>query len=215
MAEQSTASRPKAYLKARHKRVREAMEHLQLDALLLTHTPDLGYLTDFTGDDSVGLIGKKSFHLVTDFRYTEQAEIEAPWLTVHMREGKMSDALAEAIAEAGVKRIGFEANFTTFGQAETLRAALKEKSPKAELVPLEGSDQCCGSAGIYNLLEPEVAGAVLAPKLRAIAATGAAVVATGNPGCLMQIGGGLVQSGAAAVTRHPVELLDAGYARDH
>jgi glycolate oxidase iron-sulfur subunit len=81
-----------------------------------------------------------------------------------------------------------------------------------ELVPLAGSDQCCGSAGIYNLVEPGVAAAVLRPKLTAIAASGAAVVATGNPGCLMQIGAGLLRNGSRAVVRHPVELLAAAYA---
>jgi glycolate oxidase iron-sulfur subunit len=75
------------------------------------------------------------------------------------------------------------------------------------LVPLAGSDQCCGSAGIFNLIEPDVAGAVLAPKLAAIAASGAEIVATGNPGCLMQIGGGLLRAGSDARARHPVELL--------
>lgn len=78
--------------------------------------------------------------------------------------------------------------------------------------PLAGSDQCCGSAGIYNLVQPEVAERVLDPKLAAIAESGAEVVATANPGCLMQIGGGLVLSGSTTVARHPVELLDAAYA---
>jgi glycolate oxidase iron-sulfur subunit len=78
------------------------------------------------------------------------------------------------------------------------------------LRPLEGSDQCCGSAGIYNLVQPEVASRVLTPKLDNIAASGAAIVATGNPGCLMQIGAGL--HGSATAARHPVELLDAAYA---
>lgn len=80
------------------------------------------------------------------------------------------------------------------------------------LQPLEGSDLCCGSAGIYNLVQPEVASAVLAPKLEHIAASGAAIVATGNPGCLMQIGGGLLLAAAPQQARHPVELLDAAYA---
>jgi glycolate oxidase iron-sulfur subunit len=82
----------------------------------------------------------------------------------------------------------------------------------ARLVPLEDADQCCGAAGIYNLIEPDTSDAVLAPKLRHAAAAGARVVATGNPGCLMQIGAGLLRSGAAARTAHPVELLDAAYA---
>jgi glycolate oxidase iron-sulfur subunit len=81
-----------------------------------------------------------------------------------------------------------------------------------ELVPLVDSDQCCGSAGIYNLVEPDTSDAVLAPKLAHIASTGASLVATGNPGCLMQLGAGLRRSGSAARVVHPVELLDAAYA---
>ncbi len=79
------------------------------------------------------------------------------------------------------------------------------------LIPLTDSDQCCGSAGIYNLIEPELSDQVLAPKLAHIAASGAAIVATGNPGCLMQIGAGLMRSGSAAIARHPVELLAEAY----
>lgn len=81
-----------------------------------------------------------------------------------------------------------------------------------ELVPLEGSDQCCGSAGIYNVAQPAVADLVFAPKLDAVRASGATVVSSANPGCLMQIGGGLLRAGMPIVARHPVELLDAAYA---
>ena len=83
--------------------------------------------------------------------------------------------------------------------------------PGLDLVPLEDADQCCGSAGIYNLLEPEVSEAVLAPKLARIAESGATVVATGNPGCHMQLGAGLLLSGSEARVHHPVELLAASY----
>jgi glycolate oxidase iron-sulfur subunit len=79
---------------------------------------------------------------------------------------------------------------------------------------LTDSDQCCGSAGIFNLVQPAVAERVLAPKLARIGECGAAVVATANPGCLMQIGGGLFLEGSPVVARHPVELLDAAYAQD-
>ena len=84
--------------------------------------------------------------------------------------------------------------------------------PGLRLVPLVDSDQCCGAAGIYNLVEPAVSNAVLEPKLAHIANTGARFVATGNPGCLMQIGAGLRRAGSAASTVHPVDLLDASYA---
>jgi glycolate oxidase iron-sulfur subunit len=81
--------------------------------------------------------------------------------------------------------------------------------PNVELVPLADSDQCCGSAGIYNLVEPDTSDAVLAPKLRCIAEARVDIVATGNPGCLMQIGAGLLRSGSHARAVHPVDLLDA------
>src|SRR5450432_4096338 len=109
-------TRAKAYLKVRHKAVRDAMKELKLDGMLLTHPPDLSYLTNFTGDDSVGLITGKNIHIVTDFRYEEQAQLEAGWVELAVRDGKMADKLAETLVKAGVKRIGFEANFTSFGQ---------------------------------------------------------------------------------------------------
>jgi glycolate oxidase iron-sulfur subunit len=86
--------------------------------------------------------------------------------------------------------------------------------PGLELVPLTDADQCCGAAGIYNLIEPETSDAVLSPKVRHIAATRAGFVATGNPGCLMQIGAGLRRARVAAFAVHPVDLLDEAYARD-
>lgn len=84
--------------------------------------------------------------------------------------------------------------------------------PQLELIPLRDSEHCCGSAGIYNLIEPDTSDAVLVPKLECIAETGAPYVATGNPGCLMQIGAGLLRSGSRARAIHPVDLLDASYA---
>jgi len=86
--------------------------------------------------------------------------------------------------------------------------------PGLNLIPLEDADQCCGSAGIYNLVEPDVSDAVLAPKLARIAESHAEVVASGNPGCLMQIGAGLLLSGSDVKAVHPVELLAASYGRD-
>jgi Xaa-Pro aminopeptidase len=132
-------SRAKAYLKVRHKAARDAMKELNLDGLLLTHTPDLAYLTNFTGDDSVGLITAKEFYLVTDFRYQEQAALEAGWLSVVIREAKMAPAIVEALSQAKVKRIGFEANYASVGQMHAITESLAEKKldKSVELVPLE------------------------------------------------------------------------------
>jgi len=83
--------------------------------------------------------------------------------------------------------------------------------PVLRIVPLSDAAQCCGSAGLYTLLEPAMSRAVLAPKLASLRAAAPHVVATGNPGCLMQIGAGLAASGLSAGVRHPVELLDESY----
>lgn len=84
--------------------------------------------------------------------------------------------------------------------------------PGLELIPLHESDQCCGAAGIYNLIEPTTSNLVLERKLGHIAETRARYVATGNPGCLMQIGAGLIREGSETRSIHPVDLLDASYA---
>lgn len=84
--------------------------------------------------------------------------------------------------------------------------------PGLELVPLYESEMCCGSAGIYNLVEPEVSDAVLDRKLANVAKSAPEIVATGNPGCLMQIGAGLIRDRSATSAVHPVELLDRSYA---
>jgi glycolate oxidase iron-sulfur subunit len=85
--------------------------------------------------------------------------------------------------------------------------------PGLKLRLLPGSDRCCGSAGIYSVLRPAMARAVLTTKIEAIAAAEPRprVVATGNPGCLMQIGAGLSAAGLDIAVAHPVELLDQSY----
>ena len=83
--------------------------------------------------------------------------------------------------------------------------------PLLELVSVPGAAECCGSAGLFTLLEPEMSRTVLTTKLDRLREAAPQVVATGNPGCLMQIGAGLAAAGIAARARHPVELLDDAY----
>ena len=83
--------------------------------------------------------------------------------------------------------------------------------PLLELVQVPGATECCGSAGLFTLVEPEMSRAVLAPKLARLRAAAPQVVATGNPGCLMQLGAGLAAAGLRTPVRHPVELLDDAY----
>jgi len=85
---------------------------------------------------------------------------------------------------------------------------LLARIPGLELVPLADADRCCGSAGIYNLLHPDVAASILEPKLERLVDSGADVLAAANPGCLMQIAAGARARGLDVETAHPVELLD-------
>jgi len=85
--------------------------------------------------------------------------------------------------------------------------------PELEVLILPDAAQCCGGAGMYTLVEPALSRAVLAPKLEALRAAAPDAVATGNPGCVMQIGAGLRAAGLSIPAVHPVELLDASYRR--
>ena len=91
--------------------------------------------------------------------------------------------------------------------------AVLKAIPGLEVRLLPGSDRCCGSAGIFSLLQPEMARAVLADKISTLGNARPALdlVATGNPGCLMQIGAGLRAAGLAIEVAHPVEVLDWSY----
>jgi len=83
--------------------------------------------------------------------------------------------------------------------------------PVLRVISMPDAAQCCGSAGLFTLVEPAMSRAVLAPKLASLAEARPQVVATGNPGCLMQLGAGLSAAGVPAAVRHPVELLDESY----
>jgi glycolate oxidase iron-sulfur subunit len=78
---------------------------------------------------------------------------------------------------------------------------------------LPSSSRCCGGAGLYALIHPELSGQILETKLREIEEGGYDTVVTGNPGCMMQIGAGLRRRRSHAGVAHPVEILDLGLRR--
>jgi glycolate oxidase iron-sulfur subunit len=101
-----------------------------------------------------------------------------------------------------------------YGQhAADTSVAMLRSIPNLNFVPLSNPERCCGGAGIYNLLEPDLSGKILEEKLADIKRSEAAIVATGNPGCQMQIGAGAVLSGMKVRVCHPIELLDESYGR--
>jgi glycolate oxidase iron-sulfur subunit len=158
-----------------------------------------------------GALLKEYGHLLAS-----DSEWAARAANVSARARDVSELLAAAGPRAGAPldyRVTYDAPCHLQHAQRVAVAPLRvlDAIPGLERVALVDSDQCCGSAGIYNLLEPALSAAVLAPKIAHIELTGASLVATGNPGCLMQIGAGLRRAGQSVRTIHPVELLDASY----
>ena len=92
--------------------------------------------------------------------------------------------------------------------------ALLALVPGITLIPLPESTWCCGAAGVYAITQPEQAELLLRRKVKHIAATQAAIVATANPGCQLQIARGLSAAGLESLVVHPVSLLAAAYRRE-
>ena len=95
--------------------------------------------------------------------------------------------------------------------AQRIRAeprALLRRVEGLELIEMAESDVCCGSAGSYNLQQPELADALLGRKIDAILATGANAVVSANPGCMLQVSSGLADRGQPTEVLHIVEVLD-------
>ncbi len=84
--------------------------------------------------------------------------------------------------------------------------------PGLELVEMPGSDNCCGAAGIYNIVQRELSMQILDSKMQDVASTGAELLVTANPGCMLQLDLGLKKAGLPGRSYHVVELLDQAYA---
>lgn len=118
-------------------------------------------------------------------------------------------------ANIGYERTTYDASCHLLHGQQAADASLQMlwAIPDLRFAHLNQSDVCCGGAGVYNLLEPELSRAVLDEKLKHINESGAEVLTTGNPGCHMQIAAGAKLVGMNLRVCHPVELLDESYAR--
>ena len=83
--------------------------------------------------------------------------------------------------------------------------------PGMQLREMRGADICCGSAGIYNIVENEMAMQILGSKMTSVNATDASIIATANPGCMLQLQAGVRKHGKGQEVVHVVELLDRAY----
>jgi glycolate oxidase iron-sulfur subunit len=84
--------------------------------------------------------------------------------------------------------------------------------PGVTLHEMRGADLCCGSAGVYNVTQNEMSMRLLEGKMESVEATGADVVATANPGCILQLQAGVRARGKGQRVVHVVESLDEAYA---
>ncbi len=129
--------------------------------------------------------------------------------------------VAEFLAEQGIEKpkgqvnllVTYDAPCHLMHAQRIVKAPvdLLKAVPGLKFRPLVGAENCCGGAGIYNLQHPELSAEILSGKLENIKQTGADMVATANPGCIMQIGAGAKISGLSVAVVHPIELLDAAY----
>jgi glycolate oxidase iron-sulfur subunit len=89
--------------------------------------------------------------------------------------------------------------------------ALLQAIPGIKFVEMEGSDRCCGSAGIYNITHSEISQELLKEKMQLVAATQADAVVAPNPGCMLQLRYGAQQYGPKVKVFHLMDLLDRAY----
>jgi glycolate oxidase iron-sulfur subunit len=85
--------------------------------------------------------------------------------------------------------------------------------PGLEFREMQLSDLCCGSAGIYNVVHTEMAMALLEKKMALVNGTGADVIVTSNPGCMLQLTAGVKKFGRGQRVAHVVEILDDAYGK--
>ncbi|GED12501.1 glycolate oxidase [Aneurinibacillus migulanus] len=90
---------------------------------------------------------------------------------------------------------------------------LLENIPGLQMIPLPDADRCCGSAGIYNLTNPDMAGRILDKKMENVPAD-VELISMGNPGCMLQIAMGVAKYGRSQRVVHTVQLLDWSYQKE-
>lgn len=116
------------YRSRRRALLRASAGKAKIDAVLVTNPVDVGYLTGFTGEDSFLLtLRSGKAILLTDGRYDEQAVKECPGVDVHVRRGRISQAVADVLHGQGVRRIGIESEHVTLAMHKALAEALGKR----------------------------------------------------------------------------------------
>jgi glycolate oxidase iron-sulfur subunit len=173
---------------------------------------DGGYDAIITNAAGCGYTLKEYGHLLADDpAYASRAETFAALVR------DVNEFLASLGLRTGMGRI--EATVTYQDSCHLAHGQKVRAAPRKLLAAIPGvtfkemaaSDVCCGSAGVYNLAQGEMAMRILGSKMEAVNATGAGIVATANPGCLLQLEAGVRIHGSGQRVAHVVELLDEAY----
>ncbi len=113
--------------------LRQLMVEAGVDGMLITKRENRVYLSGFLGSSAYLVVGMQSAMLLTDFRYVQQAEQQAPHCTIVKHEPIWMDSLPQVLAEAGISRLGFEQDILTYSQYQGLQERID-----AELFPTDG-----------------------------------------------------------------------------
>jgi glycolate oxidase iron-sulfur subunit len=153
--------------------------------------------------------------------YAELFHDEPAWAARAQRMVDKAKDVTEFLAELGLrppprefrKKVAYH-DACHLAHAQKIRTQprdLLRAIPGLELIEFTDADWCCGSAGIYNMLQPEMAAELQNRKVGHILAAQPEVLVTGNPGCHSWIEAGLKARGSAITVRHTIEVLDAAY----
>ncbi len=174
-------------------------EGLEVDALIINSA-------------GCGSTIKEYGHILKDDpEYAERAE------AISAKARDVMEFLAEAGLTGELKDLNIRVTYQDachLGHAQRIKdqpRSIIRQIPGLEFTELTESDVCCGSAGIYNLVQPEMSRKLLARKTSHVEETKADYLVAGNPGCLLQIEKGIRQKGLEMKTAHPIELLDWSY----
>jgi len=122
--------------KNRLQKLRQRFTEKEIDAILISQPENRYYLSGFNGSSGYLLITPQDAILATDFRYTEQARVQAPDYDVYQINNNMTDWIPELIAKLALRKLGFEAGHITFARYRQLTDVLKPASLK--LIPVDG-----------------------------------------------------------------------------
>jgi len=122
----------------RLQKLRQGLAEKEIDAILISQPENRRYLSGFDGSSGYLLITPQNTILATDFRYMEQAKIQAPDYEIFQTIGGIVDWFPQLVAELNLKKLGFEAGHITFARYQQLSDILNKAQSQLRLIPVDG-----------------------------------------------------------------------------